>query len=99
MTLIFAKVDKSNVVVDLIVVSESDSKTPAGDHDEAIGRSFLESVLGEGVYLETRYDDATFSRSVARIGGGYDPARDIFTPPDPEDGSVYDPATNTWVAP
>jgi hypothetical protein len=84
--------------VNVIVVADEDTTNEAGELDESIGQQFLTGIIGEGEYLETRYDDPDFARGAAYLNGTYDRDRDLFVPPDPGDGSTYDPETNTWIS-
>ena len=104
----FAKLDENNVVTQVIVVANEEAP------DEKTGQEFLASIGFEGVWKQTSYNTRAgihelggipFRKNYAGIGGTYDPVRDAFIPPKPEDleinGKTYtytfDENTCTWV--
>lgn len=81
----FAKLDPNDVVLEVLVVNNSDTIDPAtGQESEAVGVAFLQALLGaDTVWKQTSYN-GTFRGKYAGIGDIYDPILDVFvTPPDP----------------
>ena len=78
----FAQLDDNNIVVDVIVISNTDAPDPYPE-SEPIGQAFITDTLGlPGVWLQTSYN-GTFRGHYAAIGCAYDPAIDEFVPPPP----------------
>jgi len=76
----FAQLNSENVVLRVIVISDTDCPDPAPDN-EAAGQTFIADVLGlSGTWLQTSYNDK-FRGIYAGIGYTYDPAIDEFVPP------------------
>jgi len=80
----FARLDDTNVVRQIIVISNDDAPDPYPE-SEPIGQAFIADVLKlPGVWLQTSYN-ATFRGHYAGIGFTYDPTTDEFVaPPEPE---------------
>jgi hypothetical protein len=82
----FAQLDESNVVVQVIVVSNDicNSEYPAS---EPVGQAFIASINIEGRWLQTSYNN-NFRGRYAGIGYIYDAELDEFIvpplPPAPE---------------
>jgi hypothetical protein len=84
----FAKLDENNVVTQVIVVANESAP------DEKTGQEFLASIGFEGTWIQTSYNTRSGIHDLggtplrwnyAGIGYSYDPARDAFIPPKPED--------------
>ena len=103
----FAEIDANNVVVRVLVVS---------DTQQARGQDFLAKDLGlGGTWIQTSYNsrggkryDSTTNEYVsnehlrynyASPGFTYDPVRDAFIPPKPHPDATLDEATCLWVIP
>jgi len=80
----FAKIDDTNIVREVIVISDNDCPDPAPDN-ESQGQQFIADVLGlAGTWLQTSYN-GNFRGTYAGIGYTYDPDLDEFvSPPEPE---------------
>jgi len=75
----FARID-NNVVVEVIVISDTDCPDPAPDNEQQ-GQAFIADTLGlPGTWLQTSYN-GNFRGVYAGIGYTYDPAIDEFLPP------------------
>jgi hypothetical protein len=80
---IFAKVNKSNKVEDLILLSEEKA---------AISNSFIaEQLKLKGIWIE--------ANSKTAIGFTYDKSRSAFIPPQPFASWVLDEESLDWVSP
>ena len=78
----FARVDDSNIVRDVIVLSNDDAPDPYPE-SEPLGQTYIADVLRlPGVWLQTSYH-GTFRGHYAAIGFAYDPTTDEFVPPPP----------------
>lgn len=76
----FARVDSSNIVQQIIVISNDDCPDPAPDNEQQ-GQAFIADVLGlAGTWLQTSYN-GNFRGTYAGLGYVYDPATDEFAPP------------------
>ena len=80
----FARIDDTNTVREVIVISDDDCPDPAPDN-EALGQAFIADVLGlAGTWKQTSYN-GTFRGTYAGVGFTYDPDLDEFVaPPEPE---------------
>ena len=85
----FAEIDQNNIVLRVIVVS---------DTLEAQGAEWCHDTFG-GTWVQTSYN-GRIRKNYAGIGFTYDPARDAFIPPNPGYPSwTLDEATCQWVPP
>ena len=84
----WAEVDKNNIVLRVTV---GDNNDPAGDE----GYQWLIDNLG-GTWVKTSYN-GNIRKNFAGIGYTYDPVRDAFIPPKPEEGNwVLNEDTCRW---
>jgi len=75
----FARID-NNMVVEVIVISDSVVPDPAPDN-EALGQAFIADVLGlAGEWKQTSYN-GNFRGVYAGVGYTYDPDLDEFVSP------------------
>ena len=80
----FAQIDESNVVRQVIVVSNDDCGGGDFPESEPIGQAFIASLGLPGMWLQTSYH-ANFRGLYAGIGYTYDADLDEFVaPPSPE---------------
>ena len=90
----FAKLNSSNEVVDIIVVSDSDVHG-----SEAAGINFLKRLLGDDTrWVQTSYN-SNLRGKYASIGDSYDPVKDIFVVKQPYPSWTLNPETSEWEAP
>jgi len=97
----FAKVNSSNVVVEVHAVDNWNCVDGEGHESEAIGRAWQESVFGvqEGIrWIQTSYNH-TIRKNYAGIGMTWDAGRNAFIHPKPYPSWVLDEATCHWEAP
>ena len=80
----FARIDDSNIVRQVIVISDDVAPDPA-PNNEAAGQAFIADVLGlPGTWKQTSYS-GSFRGMYAGLGYTYDPDADVFVaPPEPE---------------
>jgi hypothetical protein len=76
----FAELNSENVVLRVIVISDTDCPDPAPDN-EAAGQAFIADVLKlAGEWKQTSYN-GNFRGTYAGIGYTYDPDLDEFVAP------------------
>lgn len=74
----FAQLDVNNVVIEVIVVSNSVVENLPFPESEPLGVAFCQSLYGDDtVWKQTSYN-ASFRGIYAGIGDTYDPVLDIF---------------------
>jgi len=93
----FAQINDSNVVTQVIVVSND--SCGGGDYPESdpIGAAFCTDLLG-GTWKQTSYN-GNIRKNYAGVGYTFDAERDAFIPPKPFPSWVLDEATCRWDAP
>jgi len=93
----FAQLDENNVVLQVIVVNNSDCLDANGNESESVGVSFCQSLLG-GNWKQTSYN-GNIRKNYAGIGYTYDVARDAFIPSKPYASWLLDETTCLWNSP
>ena len=83
----FAQLDENNIVINVIVVGD--------EYEDTYAQSRAE--VGE-TYVQTSYN-ARIRKNYAGIGYSYDPVRDAFIPPKPEESIGFDEETCQWILP
>ena len=90
----FAKLDENNVVVDVLVVSNTDLLVN-GVEQESKGVEFLTALTGHSKWKQTSYG-AKFRKNYAGIGFIYDEQRDAFIAPKTLASWVLNEETCQW---
>ena len=86
----FAEIDETSIVLRVLVVP---------NEEEANGQDYLSNTLGlGGTWLQTSYN-GNICKNFAGIGFTYDPVRDAFIAPEPEDAIGFDEETCQWIVP
>lgn len=93
----FARLDENNTVTMVTVVSNDDLLDENGNEVEALGVAVCESVVGDGPWVQTSYND-NFRKQYAGIGYTYDADGDVFIVPSPHPSWVLN-ADYDWEAP
>jgi hypothetical protein len=93
----FAQLNENSVVLQVIVVNNSDCLDSNGQESEAAGVAFCQSLLG-GNWKQTSYN-GTIRKNYAGIGYTYDATRNAFIPPKPYASWLLDETTCQWDAP
>ena len=76
----FARIDNSNIVREVIVISDDNCPDPAPNNESA-GQTFIANVLGlAGEWKQTSYN-GNFRGRYAGLGYTYDPDLDEFVAP------------------
>lgn len=95
----FAELDKNNVVLRVLVVSNDDIVDEDGVEQEQIGIGFLKSMFGfDTNWKQTSYNN-NFRFRYASKGMIYDELNDAFIVPKPYDSWILNPTTMSWDAP
>ena len=99
----FAKLDENNLVLEVIVVADSDAST------EADGQTFLQNLYkNTSTYKQTSYNTIAgehklggtpFRKNYAGVGYTYDASKDAFIPPKPYNSWTLNEDTCQWDAP
>jgi hypothetical protein len=95
----FAKLDKDNVVTEVIVVNNIEMLAPNGAESELLGIAFL--IRWSGGYSnwkQTSYN-GKIRKNYAGVGYTYDAQRDVFIPPKLFPSWVFNEDTCRWDAP
>jgi hypothetical protein len=90
----FAKIDDNNVVVEVIVVHNNELLVD-GIESEEKGKNFCSQLFG-GNWVQSSYNN-NFRKRHALIGYTYDPNRDAFLKPKPENATGFDEEKCDWI--
>lgn len=93
----FAQLDQNNVVLQVIVLKDSDTVDSTGNESEKIGVDFCSSLFG-GRWVQTSYN-ATFRKNYAGIGFIFDENLNAFIPPKPFESWVLNEEECQWHSP
>jgi hypothetical protein len=93
----FAKIDENNIVIQVIVVDNSDILDEGGNESEAIGVQFCKDLLG-GNWVQTSYN-ANFRKNYAGVGDTYDSTRNAFIEPSPYPSWILNETTCRYEPP
>lgn len=93
----FAQIDENNVVLQVIVVKNTELLDENGHEQESKGQEFCASLLG-GTWVQTSYN-STFRKNFAGTGYVYDQQRSAFITPKPYESWVLNETTCQWNSP
>jgi len=93
----FAELDENNIVINVIVVNNNDMIDENGNELEQKGIDFCFAHFA-GQWIQTSYN-GTIRKNYAGIGHTYDPDRDAFIAPEPENATGFDEDTCQWIVP
>ena len=95
----FSQLNDSNIVIKVIVVSNSVIDNLSFPESESIGIDFCKSLYGNNtIWKQTSYN-GTFRKNFAGIGFLYDETRDAFIPQKPYNSWILNENTCVWEAP
>jgi len=94
----FAQLDDNNVVLQVIVVNNSECLDEVGNESEAVGVAFCQSLFLNTRWKQTSYN-GTMRKNYAGIGYQYDSIRNAFISPKPYSSWILDESTCQWNAP
>lgn len=92
----FAKIDENNIVIQVIVVADSDCNGGNFPESEDSGAAFCNNLLG-GTWKQTSYNN-NFRKRYAGIGYTFDAENDMFIAPQPYPSWTLD-AEGDWQPP
>ena len=93
----FAQIDKDGIVVNVIVVNNSELLDGNGLESEEKGREFCGKLFG-GEWVQTSYNN-NFRKRYAGIGYKYNKILDSFIRPKPFNSWIFDENTSDWNPP
>jgi len=93
----FAQLDENNVVLQVIVVANSEIIDDNQEEQESLGLSFCSELLG-GTWKQTSYN-GNIRKNFAGVGYTYDTELDAFIPPQPYLSWVLVNLTCQWEPP
>jgi hypothetical protein len=76
----FAQIDENGIVLQVIVIDNSNCPGPVPVHSEPAGQAYIASIGLEGHWIQTSYN-GTFRGVYAGIGYLWDPDTEMFTAP------------------
>lgn len=94
----FAKLDVNNVVLEVHCVHNNELLDDNGVEQEQKGIDFLVAWSGGYPHWKQTSYNGNFRKNYAGVGYTYDPVRDAFIPPQPNNDAVFDEVTCRWVA-
>jgi len=93
----FAELDNKNVVTRVIVVNNNELLDGEQTEVEQLGIDFCVAHYG-GTWIQTSFN-ASFRKNYAGIGFTYDPDRDAFIAPKPDNATGFNEETCQWIVP
>tara|TARA_R100000988_G_scaffold13668_1_gene7211 strand:+ start:14 stop:379 length:366 start_codon:yes stop_codon:yes gene_type:complete len=93
----FAEINSDNIVLRVVVISNSNTANSDGHETESIGATYCQNLLG-GTWVQTSYNN-NFRKRFAGIGFTYDSTRNAFIPPKPFNSWTLNETTCDWEAP
>jgi hypothetical protein len=94
----FAQLDENNVVIQVIVVNNSELLDENGQESEAKGIAFCQMLFPATRWVQTSYNN-NFRCRYAGIGGSYDEVHDAFLRIKPYPSWILNEETLDWDAP
>jgi len=95
----FAQLDTNHEVIQVIVVNNETLGHLEFPESELVGIEFCQSLYGfETIWKQTSYN-SSFRFNYAGVGGRYDSELDVFIPPKPYQGWVFNEAEMKWESP
>tara|TARA_B100001939_G_C16900915_1_gene599933 strand:- start:44 stop:406 length:363 start_codon:yes stop_codon:yes gene_type:complete len=95
----FAELDENNIVIQVVVVDDLDTRDENNDENEAVGIHFLRNIFGATTnWKQTSYNH-NIRKQYAGIGMTYDETNDVFIRPQPFPSWNLNSETFDWEAP
>ena len=94
----FAKLNKDNIVIDVVVVNNNVLIDSENKESEAKGIKFLQDIYRYDSWIQTSYN-GSFRKNYAGIGYTYDATRDAFIPPKEFEDFILNEDTCMWEPP
>jgi hypothetical protein len=95
----YAKLDENNTVIDVNYIVNAVIDDLPFPESEAPGIEFLQPWTTEGTTWKQTSINHNFRKNYAVIGGIYDPIRDAFIAPQPNDDAFFVESTCRWIMP
>lgn len=77
----FARLNEAGIVLQVIVVNDTDILDDAGNESEQLGIALCRRIFGqETIWVQTSYSNKSRGQ-FASIGDQYDPGQDVFISP------------------
>lgn len=94
----FAQIDENNIVINVIVVSDSDCAGGNFPESESHGEAYLKSMFGSNTRWKQTSYNSNFRYNFASIGYKYDDVSDAFIEEKPYESWILDDNFR-WKAP
>ena len=95
----FAQLDKSNIVLQVIVVNNETIDNLPFPESEPVGIAFCQSLFGDDtIWVQTSYN-ASFRYNYAWVGYTFDDVTQAFIPPKPYPSWLLNTTIYQWEAP
>lgn len=95
----FAQINQSNIVLQVIVVSDANCLDDQFQESESDGVAFCQTLFGEDtMWKQTSYNN-NIRKNFAAIGYTYDEQKDAFIAPKPYDSWLLNETTCRWESP
>lgn len=95
----FAQLDNNNIVIQVIVVDNSELEDENGIEHEEIGITFCTNLFGSDTYWKQTSYNGNTRKNYAGIGYIYDSIRDAFIAPKPYPSWVLNEDICQWEPP
>jgi hypothetical protein len=93
----FARLDKDNIVQEVLVVNNDELLDENGNETEQKGKDFCNSLFG-GHWIQTSFN-SKIRKNFAGVGFFYNEVLDAFVPPQPFASWIYNEINYSWDAP
>ena len=95
----FAELDENNIVLQVVVVADLDTRDENNDENEAVGIHFLRNIFGPTTnWKQTSYNH-NMRKQFAGVGFTYDETNDVFIRPQPYESWSLNSETFDWDPP
>jgi hypothetical protein len=94
----FARIDKDNIVVQLVKIDTRNNVDSEGVEREHIGAAYLKNMYGTEGWIQTSFNK-TFRKNYAMLGGVYDKELDMFLKIKMYPSWVINHENGEWTAP
>ena len=94
----FAELDKDNIVLRVVVISNDDLLDSNGEEKESLGITTCKNIFGKSTrWVQTSYN-GTFRKLYAGPGAKYDEENNVFIAPKPFDSFILNENFD-WIPP
>lgn len=96
---LYGLLDENNIVINVIVVADQDTKNADGNIDEQIGIAFCRSIFGEDTKWVLGSDDGSVRKNAIAVNSVYDEILDAIIDKQPFSSWILNEETVKWEAP